>query len=140
MKCLLFFCFIGVETISPGSKNYLTEATISNRNIRDQATSNKYPVFCKQQRAIHIKQLKKHFLSDFYIGGFALTECSAILTRDRGIRDSPQLYSLQSSIEIFIIKQPAASNQRQATSIKQLKSKCQYFTNVPEFCPEFCQP
>lgn len=29
--------------------------------------------------------LKKHFLSDFYIGGFASTECSAILTRDRGI-------------------------------------------------------
>ena len=30
-------------------------------------------------------KLKKHFLSDFYIGGFASTECSAILTRDRGI-------------------------------------------------------
>jgi len=29
--------------------------------------------------------LKKHFLSDFYIGGFASTKCSAILTRDRGI-------------------------------------------------------
>jgi len=29
--------------------------------------------------------LKKHFLSDFYIGGFALAKCSAILTRDRGI-------------------------------------------------------
>jgi len=29
--------------------------------------------------------LKEHFLSDFYIGGFASTICSAILTRDRGI-------------------------------------------------------
>ncbi len=29
--------------------------------------------------------LKEHFLSDFYIGGFASVSCSAILTRDRGI-------------------------------------------------------
>lgn len=29
--------------------------------------------------------LKEHFLSDFYIGGFALVKCDAILTRDRGI-------------------------------------------------------
>jgi predicted nucleic acid-binding protein len=29
--------------------------------------------------------LKEHFLSDFYIGGFAATNCDAILTRDRGI-------------------------------------------------------
>ena len=29
--------------------------------------------------------LKEHFLSDFYIGGFALGTCRAILTRDRGI-------------------------------------------------------
>lgn len=28
---------------------------------------------------------REHFLSDFYIGGFALTCCDAILTRDRGI-------------------------------------------------------
>jgi predicted nucleic acid-binding protein len=28
---------------------------------------------------------KEHLLSDFYIGGFALTKCQAILTRDRGI-------------------------------------------------------
>jgi predicted nucleic acid-binding protein len=28
---------------------------------------------------------KKHLLSDFYIGGFALAHCDAILTRDRGI-------------------------------------------------------
>ncbi len=28
---------------------------------------------------------KKHLLSDFYIGGFALANCDAILTRDRGI-------------------------------------------------------
>lgn len=30
-------------------------------------------------------KLKKHFLSDFYIGGFAAAKCDAILTRDRGI-------------------------------------------------------
>jgi len=29
--------------------------------------------------------LKEHFLSDFYIGGFASAKCGAILTRDRGI-------------------------------------------------------
>ena len=28
---------------------------------------------------------KEHFLSDFYIGGFAMARCDAILTRDRGI-------------------------------------------------------
>lgn len=28
---------------------------------------------------------KEHFLSDFYIGGFAVANCDAILTRDRGI-------------------------------------------------------
>ena len=28
---------------------------------------------------------KEHVLSDFYIGGFAMAECDAILTRDRGI-------------------------------------------------------
>ncbi|HUS88208.1 MAG TPA: type II toxin-antitoxin system VapC family toxin [Desulfosporosinus sp.] len=28
---------------------------------------------------------KEHFLSDFYIGGFAITKCDSILTRDRGI-------------------------------------------------------
>ena len=33
----------------------------------------------------HKLNLKEHFLSDFYIGGFASTKCSAILTRDRGI-------------------------------------------------------
>lgn len=29
--------------------------------------------------------IKEHFLSDFYIGGFAITRCDEILTRDRGI-------------------------------------------------------
>lgn len=28
---------------------------------------------------------RMHFLSDFYVGGFALAKCDAILTRDRGI-------------------------------------------------------
>jgi len=30
-------------------------------------------------------KIKQRFLSDFYIGGFAVTRCDAILTRDRGI-------------------------------------------------------
>ena len=33
----------------------------------------------------HRLNFKEHFLSDFYIGGFASTKCRAILTRDRGI-------------------------------------------------------
>jgi predicted nucleic acid-binding protein len=33
----------------------------------------------------HRLNKKEHFLSDFYIGGFALAKCDAILTRDRGI-------------------------------------------------------
>jgi hypothetical protein len=33
----------------------------------------------------HKLSKKEHFLSDFYIGGFAKTQCDAILTRDRGI-------------------------------------------------------
>jgi predicted nucleic acid-binding protein len=32
----------------------------------------------------HQLNIKKHFLSDFYIGGFASATCAAILTRDRG--------------------------------------------------------
>jgi predicted nucleic acid-binding protein len=32
-----------------------------------------------------IIQLRRHFLSDFYIGGFALSKCDVILTRDRGV-------------------------------------------------------
>ena len=33
----------------------------------------------------HILNQKAHFLSDFYIAGFASAKCDAILTRDRGI-------------------------------------------------------
>ena len=33
----------------------------------------------------HRLNFKEHFLSDFYIGGFAITKCDSILTRDRGI-------------------------------------------------------
>jgi len=33
----------------------------------------------------HQLNIKEHVLSDFYIGGFALAHCDAILTRDRGI-------------------------------------------------------
>ena len=37
----------------------------------------------KCPRCGHKLNLKEHFLSDFYIGGFASAQCSAILTRDR---------------------------------------------------------
>jgi predicted nucleic acid-binding protein len=42
---------------------------------------------------------KEHFLSDFYIGGFALTSCDVILTRDRGIykRYFPDLQNYEPS-------------------------------------------
>jgi len=33
----------------------------------------------------HHLSKKEHFLSDFYIGGFAVAKCDAILTRDRGV-------------------------------------------------------
>jgi len=33
----------------------------------------------------HRLNKKEHFLSDFYIGGFALAKCDAMLSRDRGI-------------------------------------------------------
>ena len=33
----------------------------------------------------HKLNFKEHFLSDCYIGGFAITRCDSILTRDRGI-------------------------------------------------------
>jgi len=33
----------------------------------------------------HQLNKKEHILSDFYIGGFAVVKCDAILTRDRGI-------------------------------------------------------
>ena len=44
---------------------------------------------------------KKHFLSDFYIGGFASAKCSAILTRDRGIyiKYFPQLVGYEDCLK-----------------------------------------
>jgi len=33
----------------------------------------------------HLLSTRQHVLSDFYIGGYALTKCDAIITRDRGI-------------------------------------------------------
>ncbi len=50
----------------------------------------------------HKLNLKEHFLSDFYIGGFASTKCSAILTRDRGIytRYFPQLVGYEDCLKV----------------------------------------
>ena len=44
---------------------------------------------------------KEHFLSDFYIGGFASAKCSAILTRDRGIYTKyfPRLVGYEDCLE-----------------------------------------
>ena len=41
----------------------------------------------------HLLVIRAHFLSDFFIGGFAMAKCDAILTRDRGIYNKyfPQL-------------------------------------------------
>ena len=46
--------------------------------------------------------LKEHFLSDFYIGGFASAKCSAILTRDRGIYTKyfPQLVGYEDCLKM----------------------------------------
>ncbi len=45
--------------------------------------------------------IKAHFLSDFYIGGFALKKCDFILTRDRGIYKKyfPQLAGYEGCLE-----------------------------------------
>jgi len=50
----------------------------------------------------HKLNLKEHFLSDFYIGGFASAKCSAILTRDRGIYTKyfPQLFGYEDCLEV----------------------------------------
>ncbi|MCF8128302.1 MAG: PIN domain-containing protein [Deltaproteobacteria bacterium] len=44
--------------------------------------------------------LKEHFLSDFYIGGFAAMNCEAILTRDRGVyrKYFPQVMGYESCL------------------------------------------
>ena len=51
----------------------------------------------------HKMNLKEHFLSDFYIGGFASAKCSAILTRDRGIYTKyfPQLVGYEDCLEVL---------------------------------------
>ena len=45
----------------------------------------KQKTYAKCPSCGHKLERKEHFLSDFYIGGFALAKCDAILTRDRGI-------------------------------------------------------
>lgn len=49
----------------------------------------------------HKLSLKQHFLSDFYVGGFASASCGAILTRDRGIyrRYFPQLVGYEDCLK-----------------------------------------
>ena len=47
------------------------------------------------------QDLKMHFLSDFYIGGFASAKCGAILTRDRGIYNKyfPELVGYENCLK-----------------------------------------
>ncbi len=49
----------------------------------------------------HKLNLKEHFLSDFYIGGFASTKCDAIRTQDRGIYTKyfPQLVGYEDCLK-----------------------------------------
>jgi predicted nucleic acid-binding protein len=55
------------------------------------ASANGWMKYLKRKVKVHCPQcdaeigLKLHVLSDFYIGGFAVARCDAILTRDRGI-------------------------------------------------------
>jgi predicted nucleic acid-binding protein len=46
--------------------------------------------------------LREHFLSDFYIGGYASAKCNAILTRDRGIYTQyfPELVGYEDCLKI----------------------------------------
>ncbi len=55
----------------------------------------------KCSRCKHTLNVKEHFLSDFYIGGFALTKCDAILTRDRGIyrKYFPELHGYENCLK-----------------------------------------
>ena len=62
---------LGIEAVSLAGARWL--------NYLKQKTYAKCP------NCGHKLKKKEHFLSDFYIGGFALAECDAILTRDRGI-------------------------------------------------------
>ena len=56
----------------------------------------------KCPRCGHKLNLKEHFLSDFYIEGFASAKCSAILTRDRGIYTKyfPQLVGYEDCLKV----------------------------------------
>ena len=55
------------------------------------AAANAWMTYLKRKEKVkcpqcgHILDHKAHFLSDFFIAGFASAKCDAILTRDRGI-------------------------------------------------------
>ena len=67
---------IGIESLGIDSINIAANAWMK---YLKRKTKIKCP-HCGQSLDI-----KAHFLSDFYIGGFASARCDAILTRDRGI-------------------------------------------------------
>ena len=59
------FLSVKLRNISPGMKNYLTEAKIFNRNICDQSSSSKHPVFL-QPAASNRHQAIKKLMSIFH--------------------------------------------------------------------------
>jgi len=65
--------------INPLSIDAVTDAAKSWMQYLKRKEKNKCP------NCGHLQASKAHFLSDFFIGGYALAECDAILTRDRGI-------------------------------------------------------
>lgn len=62
---------LGLDSVIPASQAWL------------KYLKRKTKIKCPECR--YTLNIKAHFLSDFYIGGYALTKCDAILTRDRGV-------------------------------------------------------
>ena len=65
--------------IEPLDKESVKRAAVSWMKYLKRKTKLKCP------QCGHHLIYRAHFLSDFYIGGFALEKCDSILTRDRGI-------------------------------------------------------
>ena len=78
------------ETFTPSS--YRTKIDIMPLDtIFAKAAAKSWMKYLKRKEKIKCPQcghkmiFRAHFLSDFFIGGFASSKCDAILTRDRGI-------------------------------------------------------
>lgn len=73
------FLFDHKIKVEPVGTDSTIEAAKKWMKYLKRKTKKKCP-YCKKNL-----NFKEHFLSDFYIGGFAIARCDAILTRDRGI-------------------------------------------------------